>query len=134
VLHIELSGGKHLLLPGDVESGAERVLVSSLSHQELHSDVMLMPHHGSNTSSSQAFLTAVSPTFAVAQSGFANRYGFPAPEVKHRYAELGTRVLNTAKGAVIIDFDAQGAAKVQPVPVIISPKRKLALQWWHHLL
>jgi len=134
VLRIELPGGKHLLLAGDVEAEAEGFLVANLAQQELDSDVMLMPHHGSRTSSTAGFLEAVRPTLAVAQTGYANRYGFPAPEVKHRYRELGARVLDTAKGAVMIDFDLQDVAKVQSVPAIISPKRKLALQWWHHLL
>jgi len=134
LLRLDLPGGQRLLLGGDIEEPVEVDIVASSINRELDSDVMLIPHHGSRTSSTQAFLAAVSPKLAIVQTGYDNRYGFPAPEILLRYAALGANVRNTADGAVIVDFTASGAMQVLDVPPVRSPKRKLALQWWHHLL
>jgi len=102
--------------------------------QALDSDVMLMPHHGSRTSSTEAFLEAVSPDLAIAQTGYGNRYGFPSPDVLLRYSAIGAALRNTADGAVLVDFNHSGTIQVLDVPPVSSEKRKLALQWWEHLL
>lgn len=130
VLRLELPAGQRLLLAGDIEAEVERELVTSLAQHELDSDVMLIPHHGSATSSTAKFLAAVSPGLAIAQTGYANRYGFPALKIQRRYAELGATVLDTAQGAVMVDFDQQGGAREQVTPPVFSPKRNVALQWW----
>ncbi|UXH80106.1 DNA internalization-related competence protein ComEC/Rec2 [Roseateles amylovorans] len=61
----------------------------------LRAEVMVVPHHGSKTSSSLAFVRAVGPRVAVAQSGYLNRFGHPREEVVARYRALGTTWLNT---------------------------------------
>ena len=77
VLHFGL--GKHtFLLPGDAEVAEERALVS-IAGARLASTVLKLGHHGSRTSSTASFLGLVKPAVAVAQSGFANRYGHPHP-------------------------------------------------------
>ena len=58
----------------------------------LRSDVLVVPHHGSRTSSTPAFLDAVAPQVAVVQAGYRNRFGHPAPTVLARYAERGIAV------------------------------------------
>jgi len=63
---------------------------------------MLMSHHGSNTSSQMAFLNALHPKIAIAQTGFANRYGFPRPAVVRRYRAIGADVRNTVDGALLL--------------------------------
>jgi competence protein ComEC len=134
VLQLRLPSGQRLLLDGDIESPAERLIVTDQQRQALASDVMLMPHHGSKTSSSPAFLAAIHPRLAIAQTGFDNRYGFPAPVVLARYRALGSRISNTADGAVVVDFASDGGFRLLEVMPVGSEKRKLALQWWRHLL
>ncbi len=62
---------------------------------DLHSDVLLVPHHGSNTSSSAAFLDAVAPRVAIVQSGYRNRFGHPTALVMARYAERQITVVDS---------------------------------------
>jgi len=133
LLRLDLPHGQRLLLGGDIEASVEASLIDSPISRALDSDVMLMPHHGSRTSSTEAFLKAVSPGIAIAQAGYGNRYGFPADEVVRRYNKLGAQQHNTANGAVVLDFTGPEAMQVLDVPPVRSEKRKLALQWWHHL-
>ena len=79
-----------VLLTGDIEREQEQALLRTLdAGAALRSDVLLVPHHGSKTSSSDAFLAAVAPDDAVFQAGYRNRFGHPAPEVLARYRGRG---------------------------------------------
>lgn len=75
ILQISTLQGK-VLLPGDIEQPAEEYLIQTYGTQ-LQSDVLLLPHHGSKTSSSYRFLLEVAPQYAIASLGFANRFRFP---------------------------------------------------------
>ncbi|RFO95135.1 DNA internalization-related competence protein ComEC/Rec2 [Rhodoferax lacus] len=75
------------LLVGDIERPQEEQLLAAQA--DIKADVLLVPHHGSKTSSSEAFLDAVQPRQAWVQAGYRNRYGHPAPEVMLRYQERG---------------------------------------------
>lgn len=81
------NGNAAVLLTGDLEAPQERVLVERVP--ALRSDVLLVPHHGSNTSSTDALLQAVQPRLALIQSGYRNRYGHPTARVLARYAQHG---------------------------------------------
>ena len=86
---LRLSGEQgSALLAGDIEAAQERALVER-SHEALASDVLLVPHHGSRTSSSDALLDAVQPRVAVVQAGYRNRFGHPATGVIQRYEARG---------------------------------------------
>ena len=79
-----------VLLTGDIEREQEQALLRSAEDGVvLRSSVLLAPHHGSKTSSSDAFLAAVAPGSAVFQAGYRNRFGHPAPEVLARYRGRG---------------------------------------------
>ncbi len=93
-------GSHHILLPGDIERKAEHFLVRNYK-QQLRSDILIVPHHGSNTSSTLSFLNAVSPTYAVISAGRNNRFHFPHKKVVSRYQKMKTKVLNTAKNGQI---------------------------------
>jgi competence protein ComEC len=96
------------LFPGDVEADAERKLVHSRG-RDLASDVLLIPHHGSKTSSTPGFVACVSPRIAVISAGFKNRFKFPHDEVLDRYAARGSQVFRTdLNGAVTIVTDGTG--------------------------
>jgi competence protein ComEC len=75
------------------------------------SDVLLVPHHGSRTSSTASFIEAVSPRFAVVPVGYRNRFGHPAKDVVQRYADAGVEILRTDReGAVTVALGAEGVA------------------------
>lgn len=105
VLSIESPYGS-ALLPGDIERRAERLLLAELGHR----DVLLVPHHGSKTSSSAVFLDKISPDLAIISAGVANRYGHPHQVVLQRLSESGAQVLSTAShGAVSLSFSPRQA-------------------------
>lgn len=94
-----------VLLTGDIEAAQERSLLIR-ARETLHADVLLAPHHGSGTSSTEAFLDAVHPSAALFQLGYRNRYHHPKPEVVDRYRARGIQTLRTDQsGAVRIEVD-----------------------------
>jgi len=106
---IRVSGpGGSVLLTGDIEAAAERYLVQTRG-PALASDVLLIPHHGSKTSSSPGFLSAVHPTTALVSTGYRNRFGFPRPAVAARYRALGAVMRDTARqGAISLSVEPRG--------------------------
>lgn len=93
VLKIESPAGS-ALLAGDIEARQEGDLVDRLGAR-LKSDLLLAPHHGSNTSSSPRFLAAVSPATAIFQVGYRNRFRHPTQRVLGRYQDAGIDILRT---------------------------------------
>jgi competence protein ComEC len=83
------------LLVGDIEAPQEQGLVQS--GQSLQANWLLVPHHGSATSSTTAFLEAVQPQVAVVQAGYRNRFGHPRADVLARYAPLGVQVVQSPR-------------------------------------
>lgn len=81
VIHLSY-GSTSFLFTGDAEAGSEKDMISS--NANLRADVMMIGHHGSNSSTTQAFLNAVQPTYAVIQVGKDNKYGHPTSEVLQR--------------------------------------------------
>ncbi len=105
LLKVTDDGGHTLLMSGDIEAKAEQALLKSHKHL-LPSDVLLVPHHGSNTSTTSAFLMAVSPKVAIISAGKLNRYGHPARAVLQRLGKSVIEVYTTAlNGAVQVDFE-----------------------------
>lgn len=89
-----------LLLTGDIEYKAEAALVAGRA-ESLRSDVLVAPHHGSNTSSSEPFLQAVQPAISVFSEGFMNRWGFPSEKVIRRYLQVGSRLYSTSENGQV---------------------------------
>jgi competence protein ComEC len=107
VLHVR---GRHgsVLLPGDAGGVAELRLLN-LHRPRLASDVLLLGHHGSQTSTSATFLDAVAPTLAIATAGYRNRFGHPHRDVLQRVRMRGIGLADTvANGAIAIRIDADG--------------------------
>lgn len=102
---LRIANGRHAaLLTGDIEAAQESALIAAETPERLMADILLVPHHGSKTSSSGAFLDAVSPQVAVFQVGYRNRYGHPHPQVWQRYVARDIDGLRTDKtGAVVIE-------------------------------
>lgn len=112
VLSVDFAGHR-LLLTGDIEAEAEQSLLALARDDplaaSLRADVSKVPHHGSRSSSTPAFVAAVAPELAVVSAGAGNRYGFPHAEVRRRYHRSGARVLSTALwGAVSVGRSHRG--------------------------
>ena len=103
VLRVE-AGGRVMLLTADIEKPQEAWLVDR-QRDALACDAMLVPHHGSRTSSTDAFLDATHPTLAIVQAGYLNRFGHPRPDVIARYDARGITVLrNDRDGAITVSM------------------------------
>jgi competence protein ComEC len=111
-----------VLLAGDVEKAQEAALAREPA--SLRSDVLLVPHHGSKTSSSDAFLDSVQPKTALVQAGYRNRFGHPAAEVEARYAARGIRLFASAR--------CGAATWTSEQPAHIRCERDAARRYWHH--
>lgn len=117
--------GSSVLLTGDIEREQEIRLLRERP-EALRSDVLIVPHHGSKTSSTAAFLDAVAPQVAVFQAGHLNRYGHPASEVWARYRE---------RRMARIDSPSCGAwtwrSGTDPVAPTAVCERDQARRYWH---
>ena len=93
-----------MLLTGDIERQAEYEVLQRLNP---NAQVLLVPHHGSRTSSTAEFIAAVAPRWAVVPAGYRNRFGHPSAEVVERYRAAGVRVMRTdLDGAVTVSLNA----------------------------
>lgn len=84
-----------VLLTGDINQWAEQKILDK--YPDLKTDILLVPHHGSKTSSSFSFISQLKPDVAILSSGFQNYYGFPHAQVIDRYEQLSVELLNTAR-------------------------------------
>ena len=121
-----------VLLAGDIETQEEADVVARArssgdeSAASLRSTVLVVPHHGSKTSSTETFLQAVRPMQAVIQVGRRNGYGHPSPEVVARYDELGlSRVATPACGAFL--WSSSEAPLAQPQALKLDTAQHLRL-------
>ncbi len=137
---LRVRGAEHsVLLTGDIETGMEQVLLNNYASSELHADVLLVPHHGSKTSSMSGFINAVAPQYALISAGWQNRFGHPHTTVVRRYQQRDIQLWNTAEcGAVEVrsmqhNFSIVGARQGwQPIwrwqdPLCLSQNNTLAI-------
>ena len=114
--------GRQVLLPADIERDIEARLVAADS--ALTAEILVVPHHGSKTSSTTGFLDAVKPSIAIVAAGYRNRFRHPATEVLERYHERGVRVLRTdLSGAALLRMSADRTE--------IATQRELRPRYWH---
>ncbi len=100
VLMVETPSAK-VLLTGDIEKSVERELVLEADQYSIAADILVIPHHGSKTSSSVPFIDRVSPTYALAPVGYKNRFGFPKNQVVERYLQKNIAVLDTVENGAM---------------------------------
>jgi len=130
------SASGSVLLAGDIEKRVESVLVRqrepASGRVSLKSDVMIAPHHGSKTSSSNAFIAAVQPGLTIFTVGYLNRFRHPRPEVVRRYLDAQSQTLRSDyDGAVTLDFVAGDPALDSGVTVKAVGWRKQSKRYWH---
>ena len=124
VLRIQ-SVNQVVLLAGDIEKAQEERLVAQ--GRALKANLLLVPHHGSNTSSSAAFLDAVAPDVALVQSGYRNRFGHPTAQVLERYRERNILVLNSPNCGALTWRSWQPQR-----PAEQACSRTSEVRYWHH--
>jgi competence protein ComEC len=98
VLLVEGRGGR-LLLTGDISRRVEPAVAAAVGDGAPL--VLVAPHHGSRTSSSEAFLDTLRPTLALVSAGWRSRFGHPHPLVVRRYVDAGAPLVNTADGGAL---------------------------------
>jgi competence protein ComEC len=113
------------LLTGDIEKSIERALVHNYAAQ-LASDILVVPHHGSNTSSNTDFIRAVNPKISLISVGYKNRYKLPSSKVIARYVSENRNFLTTSKdGAITIRVSEARS-------LIVERYREKEARYWHH--
>ncbi len=123
VLRISV-GGSHILLAADIEKKSEQRLLEAHA-DKLPATLLVVPHHGSKTSSTDEFVAAVSPDYAVFTVGYRNSFGHPKPEVVQRYADSGARLLRSDEdGAILVELDESG--------IQLTRYRKSHRRYWTH--
>ncbi|MFA7351644.1 MAG: DNA internalization-related competence protein ComEC/Rec2 [Methylotenera sp.] len=124
VLKITSASGS-LLLTGDIEKSVEATLVEQDSNQ-LKSDVLIAPHHGSKTSSSASFIAAVAPGMVIFTSGYLSRFKHPAPDVVERYQAFNSTMFRSDyHGAIEINY-LGGTSAIEALSWRSQHKR-----YWH---
>lgn len=117
-------GHQALLIAGDIEKHTEYWLVANMV-EKLASDVLVAPHHGSQTSSTADFVAAVQPKTVIIANGYLNRFGHPKPAVVQRYQDIGATVYRSDQhGAVQVKLGTQGTQTV-------TSWRERAQRYWH---
>ncbi|PIW61173.1 DNA internalization-related competence protein ComEC/Rec2 [Shewanella sp. CG12_big_fil_rev_8_21_14_0_65_47_15] len=122
-------GQQSILLTGDIEKETEARLVTQAQMQStpLANQVLVAPHHGSKTSSTDAFIDAVAPELVLFPAGLANRYGFPKPAVIERYQRRNIMYLTTGEeGQISVIFQ-------QNEQFVKTYRRDLAPFWYNRL-
>ena len=124
VLRIESAGGRVALLTGDIEGRVENRLVAGHA-AALSANVLVVPHHGSMTSSTPAFVDAAGADTVLYPVGYRNRYRFPRPEIVERYRSGDARQYDSAShGAISVDLPADGQ------PLLVTAWRCRTARYW----
>lgn len=103
---VRISDEKHaVLLTGDISQKVEKALINQ--HGDLTANILVVPHHGSLSSSNEAFLNAVNPELGLVSAGYLNRWKMPQDKVRKRYKNQQIELLETAElGMVSVYFNA----------------------------
>ena len=115
------AGSQALLLTGDIERAAEAEMAAE--GRALRSAVLLVPHHGSRTSSSAEFIAAVAPRWAIVPVGYRSRFGHPNAEVLERYRSAGVQLVRT-------DLDGAVAVRMGGAELRLDSERHRRGRYW----
>lgn len=136
VLRVRSNAGS-LLLTGDIEKPAEQQILARASMSsgevDLKTNVLVAPHHGSKTSSSDAFVAATAPDFVVFANGYLNRFRHPNARVLSRYEAIGSKVLRSDyDGAILLEFmSGQAKSTTKKSGYSMTRWRQDYQRYWH---
>jgi len=124
---LKITTGKYsVLLAADIEKQSEWRLLKQ-HEDKLPATLLVVPHHGSKTSSVNAFVAAVHPRYAVFPMGYRNRFGHPPEEVVERYRAIGSELLRSDKdGAILVEMDTQN--------ISVERYRKSHARYWQQAI
>lgn len=118
------TGTQHVLLAGDIEWRGEQRLLGEHAGQ-LSANVLVVPHHGSSSSSGSDFVAAVLPDYAVFTAGYRNRFGHPKAHILQRYLDSGAVLLRTDQdGAILAEINARS--------LTVKRYRNTHQRYWNH--
>ncbi|TDF42036.1 DNA internalization-related competence protein ComEC/Rec2 [Alteromonadaceae bacterium M269] len=121
---VKASGGLHsILLSGDIDKSIERRLIE-MHGEDLKSTILVAPHHGSNSSSSETFIKYVDPTYSIFSQGYLNRWSFPKAEVVERYHSHGVKTYSTSEHGQI-------TFKISPYTIEVQGYRRDIYPFWY---
>ncbi len=113
---------KQILLTGDIQKSVENCLLST-NIERLRSDIVVLPHHGSKTSSTYDFVQAIAAQYALVPAGFLSQYGHPHQDVLANYEAVNAQLYYTAhQGAIHVKITHEG--------VDINTYRNRYKRWW----
>lgn len=116
------AGAGSVLIPADIERRGEQTLLATVA-EKLKADVLIAPHQGSRTSSSQAFVDAVAPRAVIFPVGYRNSFRHPHPDVTMRYQQQGSTAYRSDRdGAVLLEFGDGG--------ITVKRQRDLRRRYW----
>ncbi|NRA84478.1 MAG: DNA internalization-related competence protein ComEC/Rec2 [Gammaproteobacteria bacterium] len=118
---IKISDDQHsVLFTGDISKRAEKYYINN--NADFRSDVIQVPHHGSNSSSSAGFVNLVNPELAIISASRFNQWHFPAQRVVAQYLDQGSLILTTsASGQISVNFYRDGGSAIKPYRNKIAP-------------
>jgi competence protein ComEC len=117
---------RSVLFTGDIESKAENRILKR-DKAKMASTVLLAPHHGSLSSSTLDFITAVGPEYVLFPVGYRNRFGFPKQDIIRRYKERGIKIMDTARHGAI-------EMLIRADDLTIRSYRQYAQRFWHEFM
>ena len=123
-----MAPGGSILMTADIEKPSENQLIERFNDQPamLKSDVMVVPHHGSRTSSTDAFIDAVSPSMALVPVGYRSRFRHPNSAVMARYALRKIPIYRTdLLGAITLKFGVDAHGK----PALSTFRQEMRRYW-----
>lgn len=122
-----------VLLTGDIEKEVESALLT-LHQTKLRSNIMIVPHHGSKTSSTADFIAAVTPNVAIFTAGYLNRFGHPKSLIMERYRLVGSLMYRSDyNGALVLDFNTNiknNTHSDNPPKITITSWRAKKKRYW----
>ncbi len=119
------AGNQHILLAGDIEKRSEQRLLDKHPDQ-LPASLLVVPHHGSSSSSHIEFISGVLPDYAVFTSGYRNPFHHPKPEVQQRYRDSGAELLRSDEdGAILVEMNTEG--------LTVERYRNTHRRYWTHI-
>jgi competence protein ComEC len=106
-------GDTSVMLTGDATIKTEKIILEDLKRENLKSMVLKVGHHGSRTSSSDAFVKAVAPRYALISDAKDNKYGHPHQEVVDLFSEIGAKIMRTdLLGTIVMKCDRMAVCEI----------------------
>ncbi len=106
-------GDMSVMLTGDSTIKTEKIILEDFKKENLTSTILKVGHHGSRTSSSDAFVKAVAPRYALISDAKDNKYGHPHQEVVDLFSEIGAKIMRTdLLGTIVMKCDRMAVCEI----------------------